>query len=77
MTFRLEDLDPRDCRTDTMIVVQVNDSCGFTPPTRPILRISRTVLMEKKPDNHQQKVSISYPACGIPGGTRWLMWTHR
>ena len=25
----------------------------------------------------QQNVSMSYPACGILGGTMWLMWVHR
>ena len=25
----------------------------------------------------QQNVSMSYPACGIFGGTMWLMWVHR
>ena len=40
-------------------------------------RITLRLVRSGMPDDHQQNVSISQPACGIPGGTRWLMWTQR
>jgi len=56
--------------TAPMIVVQVNDSCGVYATYEAYPSYIPDDTDGEKPDNHQQKVSISYPACGIPGGTR-------
>ena len=70
MVFRTEDPDPDDC-TLRRSWFRLTSRAGFMPPTRPTLRIFRATGEE--PDDHQQNVSMSYPACGMSGGTRWLM----